>query len=267
MREPVEAEQQEPIHPNVLFTLVGEIVSKLKEPNHRLIRKIVFVIGAERAMALLDQVIDIEAQGGQMTLDGSRRKTAGGLFISLARAQASPIERPQLRHWVPKNPPAQADLAQGQAARRELAERPKVRPEAAPAPVAIQTWEEAKGVVTQAIQSIGEARTVKITLVGRPGKVVQQASCVVVAMKGKEPASLPKGLPTVPANSAITWAVFIANKQWNNVKDSITKNAGDQLIVEGYPLIDPKSSASVVLVTSCKSVLQERAQREAKQSD
>jgi hypothetical protein len=85
-------------------------------------------------------------------------------------------------------------------------------------------------------------------------------------MKGKEPPSLPKGLPVPPPNSAVTWAVFIATKQWNTVQESITKNADDQLIVEGYPLIDPKSGANVVLVTSCKSVLQDRAAREAKKS-
>jgi len=84
---------------------------------------------------------------------------------------------------------------------------------------------------------------------------------VVVAMKGKEPPSLPKGLPTPPANSAITWAVFIANKQWSKVADSLKTNADDQLIVEGYPLIDPKRKARVVLASSVKRVAQERAQR------
>lgn len=123
------------------------------------------------------------------------------------------------------------------------------------------TWEEAKQLITQVIQTVGEARTVKITLIGRPGRVVEQTNCVVVAMKGKEPPSLPKGLPTPPANSAITWAVFIATKQWTKVKDSIQTNQEDQLIIEGYPLIDPKSKASVVLALSVKSVAQERAQR------
>jgi hypothetical protein len=110
------------------------------------------------------------------------------------------------------------------------------------------------------MQPIGEAKTVKITL------VVQQQSCVVMAMKGQAPPALPKGLPTPPVNSAITWAVFIANQQWDKVKESITNNADDQLMLEGYPLIDPKSGSGVVLATSCKSVMQEKAHREAKQA-
>jgi len=83
-------------------------------------------------------------------------------------------------------------------------------------------------------------------------------------MKGKAPPSLPKGLPTPPVNSAVIWVVFIVNKQWNAVKDSINSNPEDNLIVEGYPIIDPKNGANVVLVTSCKSVMQERAARAAK---
>src|SRR5215212_6521941 len=105
----------------------------------------------------------------------------------------------------------------------------------------------------------------KITLIGRPSKVIAQPSCVVLAMQGKPPATFPKGLPPPPAQSEITWAVFIATKQWEKVKDTLQTNEDDQLILEGYPLIDPKSKAHVVLVTSCKSVLQERVQREAKQ--
>jgi hypothetical protein len=258
MTEPTEAKPKEFIPKDVLNNLVAEITSQLNEPARVLIRRIVIVIGVERAKALLQQTLDIEAAGGKMTLDGTRRKTPGGVFISLARAQAaSAKERKRMLdpHQPPKPvTPAAPDIAESST---------PAPPQENVAPPAL-TWEEAKQFVTQALQSIGEAKTVKLTLIGRPSKVVQQQTCVVVAMKGKEPPSLPKGLPTPPANSAITWAVFIANKQWNAVKDSIIGNPEDNLIVEGYPIIDPKSSASVVLVTSCKSVMQERAQREAK---
>ena len=251
------AQAKERIPTDALVHLVGELTRQLNESNHKLIRQIVIVIGLARAQALLDEVLAIEAEGGRMTLDGSRRKTPGGLFISLARAQASPEERRKLRDFGPKKrqqpPSAAAQLTPGQPGPKEKA-----------APVVTLTWEEVKPIVAQALVAIGEAKTVKLTLIGRPSKIVQQPNCVVIAMKGKAPASLPKGLPMPPANSAITWAVFIVNKQWNAVKDSITNNPEDNLIVEGYPLLDPKSGSSVVLVTSCKSVLQERATREAK---
>jgi hypothetical protein len=126
------------------------------------------------------------------------------------------------------------------------------------------TWKEAIPFIAQVLKSIGEAKNVKITLIGRPGNVVQQPTCVLISMKGKEPGSLPKGLPAPPEGSAITWAVFIVNKQWAKVSESVQKNADDQLIVEGYPVVDTKRGLGVVLASSCKSVLMDRAEREAK---
>ena len=222
--------------------LVREITTQLDEPNVALIRRIVTAIGEAQARALLEQVLAIEAAGGQMTLDGTRRKTPGGVFISTARAQ-TPDKKARQKLLDFRQPPKRA-------------------PEAAP--VTPLTWEEAQQLLTQAFESIAEAKTMKITLIGRPSKVIAQPSCVILAMKGKTPATFPKGLPTPPAHSEITWAVFVATKQWEKVKDALQAQEDEQLLLEGYPLIDPKSHANVVLVTSCKSVLQDRAQRAAK---
>lgn len=127
------------------------------------------------------------------------------------------------------------------------------------------TWEEAKQLILQAYKSIAEGKTVKLTLIGRPTQVTKQATCIVMAIKGKPPGSLPKGLPEPPAQSAITWAVFVAIRQWDKVKVSIEQNAEDELIIEGYPMVDPKRGVGVVLATNCHSKLMQRAEREAKQ--
>ncbi len=228
--------------------LADAIAKALGERNIALLRIVIDAIGPEQAQQHLAATLEIEAAGGMMTADGSRRRTPGGVFFQLVRkAMPGPMRR---KIW----PVVRTAKAPGQNAA-------PIQPHAKPTPLPALTWEDAKQLISQAIQSIGEARTVKITLIGRPGRVVEQANCVVVAMKGKESPSLPKGLPTPPANSAVTWAVFIATKQWAKVKDSIQKNGEDQLIIEGYPLIDPKSQASVVLALSVKSVAQERAQR------
>ena len=228
--------------------LTKEIAERLAEPNVALLHTIIEAVGPEQAQALFAQTLEIEAGEGLMLKDGSRRRTPGGVFMFLARGTMPN----RLKRKIWPAPPKAKTPGQGQQSKSAIVP---------PLP-----WDEARQLISQAIQAIGEARTVKITLIGRPGKVVQQTNCVIVAMKGKEPSSLPKGLPTPPANSAITWAVFIATKQWTKVKDSLQANANDQLIVEGYPLIDPKSQASVVLATSVKSVAQERAQREVKQN-
>ena len=48
------------------------------------------------------------------------------------------------------------------------------------------------------------------------------------------------------------------------VKDSIKANADDQLIIDGYPLLDPKSGNAIILATNVKSVMLDRAERAAK---
>jgi len=82
-------------------------------------------------------------------------------------------------------------------------------------------------------------------------------------MQGKPPGSLPRGLPPVPAQAPLTWNVMVALRQWNRVKDSLAANQEDQLIIEGYPLV--QGTQHVVLAQSCTSVALQRAQKAAQQ--
>lgn len=216
--------------------LIAEIAGALAEPNTEMIGKVIAVIGEDRARDFLRRALEVEAGGGLLIKNGKRRRTPGGVFFHLVRGGLTAKDRRQL--WP-----------------QDYRKKPVV---AGPEPL---TWEEAKALIAEAIQNVGEAKTVKVTLVGRPQKVVGQKDCVVVSLKGKQPPSLPKGLPAVPEGSAITWAVFIANKQWNRVKESLARNDGDQLIFEGYPIVG-KGGVAAVMATSCKSVLMERAQRD-----
>ena len=123
------------------------------------------------------------------------------------------------------------------------------------------SWEDAQKIAVAINQTPGKGATVKLTLVGRPKKVAKAGEgAVVVSLQEKPPGALPKGLP-VPPETGITWAVFIVNKQWNKVKDSMSQNANDSLIVEGYPLVD-KNGVGIVLATNVKSKLMEQAARE-----
>jgi len=124
------------------------------------------------------------------------------------------------------------------------------------------TWDEARSVIqTLTTEPPGEARTMKLTLIGRPGKVETRGQAVVFRMQGKPPGALPRGLPPVPAQAPLTWNVMVALRQWNRVKDSVAANQDDQLIIEGYPLL--QDTQPVLLAQSCVSMLQQRAQKEA----
>jgi hypothetical protein len=59
------------------------------------------------------------------------------------------------------------------------------------------------------------------------------------------------------------WTVMVALRQWNRVKDSVTGNPEDQLIIEGYPLM--QGNQHVLMAQSCVSMLQQRAQKQAQQ--
>lgn len=216
--------------------LISEIAGALAEPNVELIGQIVKVIGEARAREFLRQALDVEAGGGMMTKVGGRRRTPGGVYFYLVRGGLRANERRKLWPQDYKKKPAPAG----------------------PEPL---TWEDALTLIAQVVKEAGEAKTVKVTLVGRPQKVVGQKDCVVVSLRGKQPPALPKGLPAVPEGSAITWAVFIANKQWNRVKESMARNDNDQLVIEGYPIVG-KGGVAAVMATSCKSMLMERAQRD-----
>jgi hypothetical protein len=222
-----------------------QMANALNESNIPLIHRIITVLGRARTQAFLHETLELEAQGGAMTRKGDRRRTPGGVFFYRVRKGVTSGEQRQI--WSP--------------ARKKSAARSEEGIPPAPQPAAL-TWDQVLALVQQAKAQPGEAKTVKITLVGRPLKIIQQAECVILSMKGKEPGSLPKGLPTPPTGSAITWAVFIANKQWTKVAASIAKEPDDNLIVEGYPLL--KDGVAVVLAQSCKSVLLEKAAKAQK---
>lgn len=221
-----------------------EIAQALDERRLDLIEAVITTLGAERARGFLQQTLDLEAAGGMLTKNDQRRRTPGGAFFQLIKDQVTKEERKTI-------------FRQEQTKKKKKKKRSATKTAEAHTPM---TWEEAKQLIAQVIKTPGEARTVKITLIGRPLKIIPQKDCVVVSLKGREPKTLPKGLPPVPEGSAITWAVFIVTKQWNRVKESIEANENDALIIEGYPIVG-KGGIAAVMTTSCKSVLMERAQR------
>ena len=56
---------------------------------------------------------------------------------------------------------------------------------------------------------------------------------------------------------------MVALRQWNRVKDSLAASQDDQLIIEGYPLM--QGDQYVLMAQSCASMLQQRAQKTAQQ--
>jgi hypothetical protein len=226
---------------------VATLAEVLQEPNRPLLTLVLRTFGHDRTVEILTETLQREAHGGMLTKDGTRRRTPGGVFFQLVRERATRHER---RRLFPHPGPQQ-----GQGHPQHSPTQPQEPPTAL-------TWDEVQ-TVTQALatEPPGEARTMKLTLIGRPGKVETRGQAVVFRMQGKPPASLPRGLPPAPTQAPLTWNVMVALRQWNRVQESLAANQEDQLIIEGYPCI--QGSQPMVLAQSCVSMLQQRAQKQA----
>jgi hypothetical protein len=218
---------------------IDTLAQVLQEPKRALLTKVLRTLGHARCSALLADTLTCEAAGGILTKDGTRRRTPGGVFFHLVRQQASPQEQRRLFPHHAKPPQPQA-------------------------PLPVLTWDEVPTIIqTLATAPAGEAHTMKLTLIGRPGNLEVRPTCVVFRMQGKPPGSFPRGLPPVPANTSMTWHVMVALRQWNRVKDSLAAHQDDQVIIEGYPLM--QDSQHILMAQSCTSLRQQRAQQQAQQ--
>lgn len=76
--------------------VADEIAHRLQEPKVDLIERIVSIIGAKKAIELLGETATLEESGGVYTVDGSRRRTPGGVFLNLLKNTPS-ISKAQVK--------------------------------------------------------------------------------------------------------------------------------------------------------------------------
>ncbi|KAI1905140.1 hypothetical protein AGOR_G00013070 [Albula goreensis] len=65
--------------------VTDEIVHRLREPKKDLVERVVRIIGKRKAIELLAETATIEQNGGIYTMDGSRRRTPGGVYLNLLK--------------------------------------------------------------------------------------------------------------------------------------------------------------------------------------
>ena len=186
-----------------------EIAAALAESNVGLIQRILTVIGLERAQAFLAATLKQEQAGGMLRKDGKRR-TPGGAFFYRVRGSIPTPERRKLWSYAKQKKAASSATV------------PKQPGPEQPAPEPI-TWATVQAIYKKISSSATEAKTMKLTLVGRPAKILKQPECVIISLVGKPPGSLPKGLPTVPDNANITWGVNVLLAQ--SCKSLLTEKA------------------------------------------
>jgi hypothetical protein len=122
-------------------------------------------------------------------------------------------------------------------------------------------WEERIPLLQSLLTTAGEASTVKITLIGRPGPVEQRKDLIVTTMTHtvKVP-TLPKGVP-IPPETPTNYVVYIASKQWKRVEENLS-DPDDSLIVEGVTVFDPEIQAMAIFATNVMTKVSESKRRE-----
>jgi len=224
--------------------LVSEIATRLNEIQAQPRTQIELLLqykGEAFVRALLEETLEVEAKGGLMTKNGSRRRTIGGVFFYLA---AEKIDA-KTSKTIFRRASEEGDESAA----------PKAPPEP-PKPSFV--WSKRLEIYSKLVK--GEATTVKITLVGRPGEVDERREVVVVAMRYViKNIPLPKGMPT-PPDEPTNYAVYIAPKQWRKVQPALD-DPQDVLIVEGTGYFDPELQAIAVLATNVTTKMLQRAKR------
>jgi len=197
--------------------------------------------GAERARAFLARTQEIEAAGGLLLPDGSRRRTPGGTFFHLVRT-SDEVSREDCTSIFPPLSKRPKKTAGGNASAT-----PALAGATAPTPAA-WTDDIYREMMAALQQEPGRATTVKITVSGRPGTAIEQGQAVVVALVSEKVPDLPKGLPAPPAGTHYT--VFVARKPWTTVAEALAADVEDAAIIEGYAALDPRVEGIAVYATS-----------------
>jgi PHAX RNA-binding domain len=214
--------------------------------------RVIRVLGEKRALEYLTKTQEVEKQGGMVTLDGSRRRTTGGVFLRLIKESVTAKERGRIfGPWAPKKGSRQGHNG-------GHTQRP-----------AVPLTDEMVEVALRQVQ-FGEARQVKITLTGRPAKVVEEGDAIIVGLRSTRAPSLPKGLLVPPASTK--YAIFIAKKQWAAVARALKSDPQDVLVIEGHPFLHPRFSEGIavcatMVTTAALRAAKRQAQREATGSE
>lgn len=221
------SEERSPSTEDSLRARARETAAQLGETTAEALDQILRLFklqGEEVVDACLAEALAIQAGGGEQLPNGGRPRTLGGIFFRLTRARhdaaAGPSAAPAPGAQTP--PPRRRPMPwEARIELLPLAQRPAMK---------------------------GTTMSVKVMLSGRPGKVEQRESTVVLILAAGEAPPLPRGVPLPPAEP-VPFVCYLDSQQWAEVEPSLA-DPDDMLILEGYCAGDPETGTVAVFVQS-----------------
>ena len=202
--------------------------------------RIIAILGIDRVNEFLQETLELEKNGGLLVKDGSRRRTPGGTFLYLVKTKGGRAVHSVF--WMPTGKPQPKKQA------------PPAAPQVTPLPPA-----QNRAPIDKSKKK--KETTVKLTLVGRPAsKILDKSTYFAFALQVKTAPSLPKGLPT-PAETTQNYVCYVASKQWRTVAEALVDDEQDQLILEGFPQVNPENGSIKVFASNVTTKNLQKAKR------
>jgi hypothetical protein len=244
---------------------IADALGETQAQPRRQIKQIVALCGEDFAEDLLAETQRIEADGGMMTGDGSRRRSPGGVFFHLARQQMTSEQKKQVfwtkRKKKKKQPPANSNPASGEqspaAMSPDSAPVPEKTPQppaksrkpAPPPPLPALRWRDRDPLLPGLIDAAGTVTQATLTLRGRPGRVTLAGDLVLLAFKHEVLLTrLPDGVPT--PDGVTRYYLLASAALWPPVVQALEADPRDELIAAGPCLYDAEHEAVILLAHS-----------------
>ena len=218
-------------------TLAGEIAEKLGETEEQPLKQLELIIehlGAEFAQEVLNDTLELEKNGGMLTHDEQRRRTPGGVYFYLAKGKM----KYKMRYKIFPN--------YGQRQREKDFK-----------------WEDRLEFYEDLQAEAGSLRNFMVTLIGRPEKVEVREQTVVMTLAQTDlrSPSLPKGVPTIPADPMSYYTIYMGLKHWEKVQPLLEENPKDFLVAEGTCVLDGETQSIAMFVNAATTRETQREER------
>lgn len=249
-----------------------DIAQQLHENNTEAVAqigRIVEYLGAEETYALMTKALEAEKEGGMQTVDGRRTRTLGGIFFYLARRRIPSKIRPTI--WLHlQNPQPQPRKPAAKPRKDAKAARPTggkpanggSRQPSSPRPGGSGYRAGSAGqrsathahppTATEVPVTQGDVSSVKITVVGRPNRIIERGDVILMPMANTKIPMVNRNLPSPPTDPVV-YLVYLARNQWEKIASAV-ESSQTRLSVEGYPFYDKKLGV-ISILTSQATVL------------